>query len=213
MINETKQFLQKSVKTSFFIQKSVKKHGNKFDYSKVNYINSTTKVCIICPEHGEFMQTPSNHLYGFGCNECAIESRAARRRNTTKNFIDRANLIHNNKYTYNKSVYVKTHNKVIITCPIHGDFEQTPASHLSGKGCPNCKHRNQSTEDVIKRCIKIHGSNFDYSKVVYINMKNKVEIKCNICKTSFMQSLDKHINSKQGCPTCQESKGENLIRQ
>ena len=145
MINETKQFLQKSVKTSFFIQKSVKKHGNKFDYSKVNYINSTTKVCIICTEHG--------------------------------------------------------------------DFEQTPASHLSGKGCPNCKHRNQSTEDVIKRCIKIHGSNFDYSKVVYINMKNKVEIKCNICKTSFMQSLDKHINSKQGCPTCQESKGENLIRQ
>lgn len=131
---------------------------------------------------------------------------------TTEIFIDKANLIHNEKYDYSKSIYLKTHTKIKIICLIHGEFLQTPASHLSGRGCPKCKNKNQSNIDIINRCIKIHGTDFDYSNVNYINMKDKVEIKCNSCNTIFLQCLDKHINAKQGCPVCKQSKGESLIR-
>lgn len=51
-------------------------HGDKYDYSKVNYVNAKTKVCIICPEHGEFWQRHSNHLNGEGCYMCGKVKRA-----------------------------------------------------------------------------------------------------------------------------------------
>ncbi len=54
-----------------FIEKAKETHGDKYDYSKVDYKNSKTKICIICPEHGEFWQFPSNHLHGWGCIMCS----------------------------------------------------------------------------------------------------------------------------------------------
>ena len=129
-----------------FIEKAKKVHGDKYDYSKVEYINTHTKVCIICPEHGEFWQTPGNHIYGQGCPICGGTHGI-----TLERFIENANKKHNFKYTYENAVYKDAHTKLLITCPKHGDFLQTPNDHLSGCGCPECKmsHMERETKQLL----------------------------------------------------------------
>lgn len=92
----------KKLTTDEWISKAIKVHSNKYDYSKVEYKGSKQKVCIICPEHGEFQQTPNNHLNGQKCPKCAIESNSDIHRYTLNQFIEKANSIHNNKYDYSK---------------------------------------------------------------------------------------------------------------
>ena len=122
-----------------FITKAKEVHGeNRYDYSKVDYINSATKVVIICSTHGEFLQDPNSHLKGRGCPHCANESAGASLKSNTKEFITKAKSIHNNKYDYSKTEYVNNKTKVVIICPEHGDFEQVPNNHLNGIGCPKC---------------------------------------------------------------------------
>lgn len=118
-----------------FIKKAILKHGNKFGYDEVNYINSKTKVkirCVLNLEHGIFEQKPNQHLLGKGCPKCA------NRDVTTEEFIKKANLVHNNFYSYENVIYISHATKVKITCPKHGEFEQIPNSHLSGSGCSHC---------------------------------------------------------------------------
>ena len=121
-------------KTEIFINKAIQVHGNKYDYSKVNYIDCNTKVCIICPEHGEFWQSPRCHLRGRGCSLCSKNKKL-----TTEEFIKRAKEIHSDKYDYSKVNYVNGYTKVCIICPEHGEFWQEPHEHLRGGGCPICK--------------------------------------------------------------------------
>ena len=99
------------MKLEEFIEKATKKHGNRFDYSKVVYKNNKTKVCIICPEHGEFWQTPQEHLRACVgcCPKCSILLRAKRKTYTQEEFIEKCKAKHNNKYDYSKAIY--THNK------------------------------------------------------------------------------------------------------
>ena len=108
-------------------------HGKKFDYSKVKYINSTTEVEIICREHGSFFQIPSGHLSGQQCPSCS-----GVKQKTTLEFISESKVIHNNLYDYSKVEYINNRTKVIIICLKHGEFEQSPKSHLRGHGCPKC---------------------------------------------------------------------------
>lgn len=122
-----------------FIKKSNIVHYFKYNYNKVNYVNSLTKIIIICPEHGEFEQTPNSHLSGNGCRYCGHHSTFSFTKLTMKQFIEKANIVHNTNYSYDKVIYVNNKTKLIITCPTHGDFEQTPRNHLSGQGCPICK--------------------------------------------------------------------------
>ena len=119
--------------TQEFIEEAKKMHGDKYDYSKVEYVNTRRKVCIICPNHGEFWQTASEHLRGQGCPKCAGNKRL-----TTEGFIHKAKEVHGGKYDYSKVEYVNNHTKVCIICPEHGEFWQEPSSHLNGNGCPNC---------------------------------------------------------------------------
>ena len=128
--------------TEEFIHEARKKHGNKYDYSKVVYLNNHTKICIICPKHGEFWQLPLNHLSGRGCPKCAHEGNGERCRSSKKEFIKKAREKHGDKYDYSKVEYVNCETKVCIICPQHGEFWQSPNSHLIGHGCPKCK-RNQ----------------------------------------------------------------------
>lgn len=124
-----------SIKTTKeeFIAKSIELHGFKYDYSKMSFVDSITKVKIICPTHGEFEQTPYNHLRSKGCSKCVGNNLM-----TNNEFITASRITHANKYAYNKVHYVNSLTKVIITCPIHGDFAQRAGHHLEGKGCPNC---------------------------------------------------------------------------
>lgn len=126
--------------TEDFIQKSNLIHGNKYDYSKVDYINSSTKVIITCIEHGDFETTPSNHLNGLNCKLCNYKSYTL----SIEDFIQKSNLVHDNFYNYSKVEYINSKTKVIIICPEHGEFLQTPNEHLQGSGCPKCKLKSQA---------------------------------------------------------------------
>lgn len=182
-----------------FIEKAERIHGNKYDYSKVKYIDSKTKVCIICPEHGEFWQIPSAHVRGHSCPKCANAKRG-RKTVTTDSLIAKLKIVHNNRYSYEKVVYVNADTKICITCPIHGDFYMLPYLHLNGQICPKCNNRNLTQEDILYRFKKTHGDRYDYSKVYFTKTKEKV---CIICPEhgEFWQTPQKHIKG-QGCPKC-----------
>ena len=124
--------------TEEFINKAKQVHGDKYDYSHVVYVNSKTKVCIICPQHGEFLQSPKKHLSGQGCSKCGRARLSQLFSQGKDKFIERAKAIHGDFYDYSEVVYVNTHTHVKIICPLHGVFLQEPASHLRGCGCPIC---------------------------------------------------------------------------
>lgn len=113
------KYNMKKLTTEEFIKRSKEIHHKNDDYSKVNYINNHTKVCIICPEHGEYWQRPSDHLKGKRCPKCA-----GMHQYTTEEYIKEVAKIHNNKYFYDKTKYINSHTKITVTCPMHGDFER-----------------------------------------------------------------------------------------
>ncbi len=157
-----------------FIAKAEKVFGDKYDYSKVAYRNTDTKVNVICPIHGEFLAIPHNFLHGHGCPACS-----GRQRITNEIFIARATKVHQGRYDYSKVEYKGRNNPVCIICPIHGEFWQKPNYHLKGNGCQKCFSTPKSnTEEFIKKAKRIYGSRYDYSKVKYAGNKTKVCIIC-----------------------------------
>lgn len=199
--------------TENFIEKAKRVHGDKYDYSKVEYIGTYDKVCIICPEHGEFWISPNNHLNGSGCSKCT----KFRNRYTTEDWIKHAKTIHGNKYDYSKVKYKSARENVIVICPEHGEFSIRPDNHNHGQGCPVCRYINSSASirknisDFISECQKVHGDKYDYSKVEYKNNKTKV---CIVCKEhgEFWQTPDNHLKGK-GCPRCSQSKLEETTKE
>lgn len=121
-----------------FIINSNKIHDNKYNYSESKYINSKIKLKIICGKHGIFEQTPNDHLSGYGCKKCGRDVCASKIKSSSEEFIQKSNEIHINKYNYSKVDYLKSSERVIIICKVHGDFQQTPSDHLQGKGCRKC---------------------------------------------------------------------------
>jgi len=140
--------------TKNFIEKSNAIHKNRYDYSKTKYVKNSKKVKIICKNHGEFLQTPSNHLRGNGCGICVKNIRS-----NTNEFINKAINIHQNKYNYSKVIYNGAHNKIIIICPKHGEFVQTPRNHLNGQTCPSCTYRISKPEKEFLDYCKITINN------------------------------------------------------
>ena len=119
--------------TETFIEDARKFHGDWFDYSQTIYKSGHERVIIVCPVHGALNITPSGHLQN-DCRRCVDEGR----RTTTEEFVTRSHAVHNNKYMYEKTVYVRCDQGVMITCPTHGDFEQRASCHLAGSGCYKC---------------------------------------------------------------------------
>lgn len=195
-------------KTSKFLEKAIIIHGNKFDYSKVDYKGGHINVCIICPEHGEFYQSPSNHLSGKDCLKCSYLKRAQKMTQGNDGFIEKSIKVHGDKYDYSKVEYKNSKTKVCIICnktdeitgEKHNEFWQVPYSHLSGASCPKCSNHFMSQEIFINRARVIHKNKYDYSKVEYKAVKTKVSI---ICPDhgGFLQAPDGHLNGA-GCPRC-----------
>ena len=188
--------LSKRSNKESFIAKCRDVYGDLYDYSKVEYIHSKEKVCVICPKHGEFWVTPNNHMRGSRCPACYGTPRK-----TTEQFIKEAKKIHGNKYDYSKVKYDGTDVKVCIVCPEHGEFWQTPYSHLKGCQCPVCSKVQRITQDIfIKRCTEIHHGRYDYSKVNFEHVKKKV---CIICPEhgDYWQKAGIHLRG-YGCPIC-----------
>lgn len=183
-----------------FIKKATEKYGNKYIYDKVNYINGQTKVCIICPEHGEFYVRPADYLRGYSCPKCSNIKRIKNLSLTQDEVIRRFHKVHDDKYDYSLVEYVNYDTKVKIICPIHGVFEMTPSNHIRGQGCPKCKGIHLTTKEIIDEFHKIHRDKYDYSKTVYNKMHEKITV---ICPEhgEFQITPSKH-RIGQGCPKC-----------
>lgn len=198
------------ISTQTFIEKARRVYGDTFDYSLVEYKGSKLKVIIKCKEHGEFLQTPSGHLCGYGCKKCSNLRKSLKTRYSLETFISKAHEVHNYKYSYAKAYYVSSRDHVTITCHQHGDFLQIPVNHLGGQGCPLCgniKTGNSIRKDTdyfIKRAKEVHGDLYDYSPTNYIDSKTKVIIRC---KThgNFRQNPTAHISCAANCPKCKPS--------
>ena len=261
----------KKITNESVIEKCKTVHGDKYDYSNLEYVNSKTPLTIICKEHGEFRQLLCNHLKGCGCPKCGGNNRmktedyvshikskcnnsnilfdkvkyinnhtpitleckihgewntlpTSLNKNiecpecqkirlhdkfakTTEEFVEKAKIVHKNKYNYSKVEYNDNKTKVCIVCPKHGDFWQLPNDHLRGQGCPKCgqnsmwnKRGRMTTDKIVKRFIEAHGDKYIYDNVNYISPRDKVEI---ICKKhgSFLQLPYSHLQGC-GCPKC-----------
>lgn len=134
--------MPRKLTTEEFIQKAKLKHGNTYDYSLAEYINTKHKLTLICYQHGCFDQTPNDHLNGNGCPLCGRNKTESVRRRTISYFVDNAHKVHNNRYNYDSVIYISGRKNVTITCELHGNFRQTPNNHLRGTGCPTCADRN-----------------------------------------------------------------------
>jgi len=155
--------------TEEFIQEARKVHGDKYDYSKVEYKDARTNVTIICPEHGEFPQLPTHHLKGCGCKKCKEDRLSLIFRKTAEKFIEDARKVHGDKYDYSKVEYINAKTPVTIICPEHGEFERTPDNHLHGShglglGCPNCCSKRYRLEENIKNILTINNITFEFHK-------------------------------------------------
>ena len=199
-----------------FERRANKKHEGKYDYSKAKYVNYDTKVTIICPEHGDFEQTPHRHLAGDGCPECGLKRRANKRKIPMETFLKRSNEVHHYKYNYKWVEYNNEYDKIDIICPIHGVFQQTMRNHMDGHGCPKCGDiqgtlkQRKSQEQFIKEATIKHNGYYDYSLVEYKGQSVPVII---ICPKHgpFEQTPKDHLIG-HGCPSCAESQLEKQIR-
>lgn len=197
-----------------FIEKSNIKYQNKYDYSKAVYVGVQKPLEIVCPEHGSFWQTPDVHIHSkYGCPKCAMSKHIEHTTGTIEDFIAKARKIHGDRYDYSKTVYRGTREKLIITCPVHGDFEQLPWSHVGMRcGCPRCSSRAlMGCNEFIRRALEIHGDRYDYSKVVYKGLHRHITITCKI-HGDFEVSPANHLWDRGGCPICKSSKGELSIK-
>lgn len=205
-----KQHQSKKITFVEFLRRANKKHKNKFTYDEDTYNGIKSPCKIYCPIHGETIQVPKNHLKGGGCYKCSKIESGKKNTYSKEQFVNKANQVHNNKYEYNNVVYRLITIPIIITCKMHGDFKQKPSNHLVGQGCPKCGNvARLNTDDFIKRSQLTHGDKYDYSLTEYISSKYKVKIICDK-HGEFMQSPAAHM-SGNGCPNCNESKGEKLI--
>lgn len=150
--------MSRKLTTEEFIQKARTIHGDKYNYSLVNYISAFKKIKIICPVHGIFIQTPCSHSYRFGCPKCRDDKLAINRKKSLEQFIIDANKIHEYIYDYSLVQYINAHVKIKILCPKHGLFEQTPNNHLNKKSCPKCK--KSKGEMIIEKWLKENNINF-----------------------------------------------------
>lgn len=193
-----------------------KKHENRYDYKYLeeDYKNSTTKVRIICKEHGVFKQLPSEHKNGSGCPFCSKTKKL-----TQDEVILRFRTKHNDRYDYSFVEYTTWSNNVKIICSEHGVFEQSPSNHTKGAGCPTCakisksKKLRKSIENILEDFNGVHSNKYEYLNLDtdYKNSYSKIKIVCKEHGT-FEQQGYAHYIAGHGCPKCNiNSKEEFLI--
>ena len=143
-----------------FIKKYIEIHGElKYEFDETTFVNSHTPMKAICKKHGEFWKTPKN-LLKYDCWDCSYELRAKNNTLTTIAFIEKAKKVHGEKYIYSESIYSGAKIPLIIKCPDHGEFKQTPNDHLNGKGCPVCKESHLERD--VKLLLNKHNVTYEW---------------------------------------------------
>lgn len=144
-------------------------HGDRYDYTRVNYCGMTKKIDVVCSKHGVFKISSGNHLDGKGCRQCWLEST----RTSMDTFLERAVEAHGAKYDYSKVNITESKSKVCIVCPEHGEFKQNYTVHLQGKGCPQCALRGYNTSKPGKLYVLEHE---DTTKIGITNREVKKRV-------------------------------------
>jgi hypothetical protein len=183
-----------------FISKATAVHGHKYNYSLVpEVVRSESPIQILCALHGEFSQRASKHVRGQGCRKCA-----GRHQYSTEEAIAKLKEVRGDYYDYSCVVYKNAKSKITICCPIHGQFKQGFANHISGDNCPKCSGVHKHTpEEFIELCKAVHGDRYDYSQTVYSTAKQNVLIGCRE-HGQFAQLPNVHRGGG-GCPSCAEN--------
>lgn len=183
-----------------FLTKAREKHDDKFKYPEP-FVSLETKIVIICKIHGKFHQSPKHHLISaHACPKCRYIASGSKKRRTQNQFLEKASLIHGNRYDYSESVYVTDRAKIKIKCQEHGIFEQNPNTHLSGSGCPKCVGRYKTHDEFVALAREIHGELYDYPNE-YVKSHTKLEIWCKRHEFFFSQTPHSHLQG-HGCRTC-----------
>lgn len=195
----------KKYSTEEFIAKSKLIHKNYFTYHNTIYVNYHTKICVTCPKHGDYWTFPGDHLRGCGCSKCKNMYKY-----TTEEYITECNRVHNNFYDYKECNYINYYNKVLIDCPVHGNFQQRAGDHIRGNGCSECGGSVLYTnEKFIAKANEIHKNKYTYPNLKYKNSQTKIEICCPK-HGIFKQRPASHLYG-YGCSRCFESEGEKEI--
>ncbi|WP_189443404.1 MULTISPECIES: GIY-YIG nuclease family protein [Cupriavidus] len=187
-----------------FVDRARSLHGDRYGYAEALLVNALTPLTIRCSVHGLFEQTPRRHLSGGGCPKCAITLGADRQRGTADSFIAKAHSVHGDRYDYSRVAYAATHTKVVIVCPEHGPFEQTPAAHQRGAGCPACAGvARLDTSSFVARARAIHGQRFGYERTVYSSTASKLVVTCpEHGDFEIHPSVHLRANGGGGCRSC-----------
>lgn len=177
-------------------------HGDRYDYSRMEYHHTTVAVEIICKKHGSFWQKMRDHLItGAGCQICGSEARTT----SAADFLSRANKIFDNKYTYEVREFYKMNDKIVITCPEHGPFNQLVTNHLTRHGCVKCSGQVVSSklrktyDQFLTKAREVHGDRYQYFH--YSKNSEKIPIRCSM-HGIFHQKPSNHVDMGQGCPKC-----------
>ena len=195
-----------------FLKRAFDKHGDYYDYSKVLYINSLTKVDIICPIHGGFQQTPKSH-FKAGCSKCGRESQIEKAKKSQKQFEAEVITLYGNKYDFSLTNYINTKTPVALICNIHGEFTKSPVSILNENACDECcKKKTKSTDKdtFIEEAIKVYGDKDDYTNTEVVSSKYKVEVRCTKHDLIFKKDIQSYLLGC-GCPKC-SAENYTLIR-
>ena len=196
----------KRITTDVFVDRAKGIHGDRYDYSRTEYINSNTKLVITCREHGDFEMLPGNHTHKTRPQNCQRCSHPNLYRDTNI-FIEQSKEKFGDKFDYSKTDYKNSNSTVIITCDVHGKFTTTPSRHLlSPTGCGRCSNeqtgfnQRKSQDEVIQSFISQHGDRYDYSKVEYRGDRHNVLIICSV-HGEFWQRAIAHANGRN-CNDC-----------
>jgi hypothetical protein len=205
-----KRGFEKRLTLDEFIERSREVHGNIYKYDKFVYVNNRTLGTITCPKHGDFEQSPKDHMRGHGCRVCGYEKTTNEKFLDQEEFLQRALSIHGGRFSYEKTIYAGLRNKVTITCNIHGDFEQLAQNHLNGASCPRCAYklradnRRETTEGFIKRSKSMFGDKFLYDHAHYVAAHIRLTLTCRE-HGDFEQTPISHFAGHIACPECNKA--------
>lgn len=198
--------MPKRLTLSEFVSRSSKTHDGFYSYEHSTYRNNSSPTAITCPNHGVFLQSPMSHLAGQGCTECGKQKKSRLKTKTTDQFIQSAISVHGDRYSYEKSFYVRSDKKIEIICRAHGVFLMTPSAHTGGQGCSRCADelnalkRLKPFSEFLLQANTVHNNKYCYVESTYSGDSKKLEI---ICEDhgSFLQSPNRHLRGS-GCPKC-----------
>jgi hypothetical protein len=189
----------RKITTETFINRANEIHGSKYDYSKSKYVDNHTKIKIICPEHGVFEKTYTNHITNKqGCPYCSNMSLAKANTLSKETVISRFKEIHGDKYDYSMVNYRGMNTKVKILSKEHGVFEQTPQNHLRGYGHKKDSNKIFDYDSFVQKAKSYHSDKYDYSEFEYTGMFNKSILICKKHNHNFEVTPNNHIHSKFG---------------